>query len=242
VCSSRSRWPAASASATAPAWFECGKAVKNGKAFTRHYTGKSCEAATEVGTGGKYELREGISKGKEFKGKGGKTVLHVKTWLGDATVECTSSKEAVLHFLLPSALKPCRSQRVGDRRRTLLRNGWLLLSGGSRGDVARAGHPGTGRRKPGNVLGEGTISGKLGINTVGKVTGLNVPIVKGTTYYLTFLPLGGAVTYWYSKAETVIYSEHHKTTHRRPPENYEWNSQRSRVHPVHRRAQAGRRT
>lgn len=84
----------ASASATVPTWFACGKAVKNGKTFTGHYTGKSCQAATEVGTGGKYELREGIGKGKEFKGKGGKTVLHVKTWLGDATVECTSSKDS----------------------------------------------------------------------------------------------------------------------------------------------------
>lgn len=76
--------------------------------------------------------------------------------------------------------------------------------------------------KPGKVLGEGTVVGKLEINTVGKVTGLNVPIVKGKTYYLTFLPLGGAVTYWYSKAETVIYSEHHKKLTEGPPENYEW--------------------
>jgi hypothetical protein len=76
--------------------------------------------------------------------------------------------------------------------------------------------------KPGKVLGQGTITGTLGLNAVGKVGGLSVPITAGTTYYLTFLPLGGSITYWYSKAETVIYSEHHKLLEEGPPEKYEW--------------------
>ena len=37
-----------------------------------------------------------------------------------------------------------------------------------------------------------------------------------------FLPLGGTVTYWYGKSETVIYSEHHKKLTEGPPEQYEW--------------------
>lgn len=436
---------AASASATAPTWFECGKAVKNGKAFTGHYTGKACEAATEVGTGGKYELRDGIGKGKAFKGKGGNTVLHVKTWLGDATVECTSSKDIgtpavpnletgvvvtykgckalgskkcstsgerpgeieieglkgelgliaesptqVVGLKLESEANPgpdgeivtfgCEGlevtltggligvqskdvnviskesettdlagEYIGERRHEASKYkplvnivGWAgeqaaiatEVQADEKGEIGKLERPilktvlcgeyaqqlvnaqctpeiyagqdqkivnkgealmvktikkageesakslligefvehenaGDAKKeeitpllfvaqksgtveelcfetggyffseepvetslvlgiqeqvggKPGKVLGEGTITGKLGLNTVGKVTGLHVPIVKGKTYYLTFLPLGGAVTYWYSKAETVIYSVKHKKLTEGPPENYVW--------------------
>jgi len=435
---------AASATAEAPTWFECGKAVKNGNAYTGHYTGKSCEAATEVGTGGKYELRQGIGKGKQLKGKGGRTVLHVKTWLGDAKVECTSSKDSgmpalpnletgvvvtykgckalgskkcntsgerpgeieieglrgelglieesptqVVGLKLESEADPgpdgeivafdCEGlevtvtggligvqakdinviskesetvglagEYIGERQREATKYkplvnivGWAdeqeaiakevqadedgeigklsrpilktvlcgeyaeellhahctseiyagqdqkLINKGEAlmiktiakaseptrslliGEVVEHENAGDAKReeitplmfvakksgtveelcfetggyfyqgepvetslvlgiqeqvggKPGKVLGEGTVSGKLGINSVGKVTGLSVPIVKGKTYYLTFLPLGGAVTYWYSKAETVIYSEHHKKLTEGPPEDYEW--------------------
>ena len=76
--------------------------------------------------------------------------------------------------------------------------------------------------KPGRVLGQGTITGTLGLNAIGKVGGLSVPVTSGTTYYLTFLPLGGSITYWFSKAETVIYSEHHKALEEGPPEKYVW--------------------
>src|ERR1700760_4766724 len=84
----------ASASTTVPTWFECGKALKNGKTYTGRYSSKSCTPGSQVETGGKYELTEGIGKGKRFKGKGGKAILHVKTWLGDETVECASSKDS----------------------------------------------------------------------------------------------------------------------------------------------------
>ncbi len=76
---------------------------------------------------------------------------------------------------------------------------------------------------PGKVLGQGTINATLGLNAIGKVGGLSVPVTAGTTYYLTFLPLGGSITYWYSKAETVIYSEHHKSLEEGiPPEKWLW--------------------
>jgi hypothetical protein len=74
----------------------------------------------------------------------------------------------------------------------------------------------------GKVLGEGTYIGKIPINSVARVTGLKVPITKGETYFLDFLPLGGAVTYWYRKTEPVIYSEWHKKLVEGPPEKYEW--------------------
>ena len=76
--------------------------------------------------------------------------------------------------------------------------------------------------KPGKVLGEGTVSGTLGLNVKARVAGLAVPIVQGQTYFLSFLPLGGSITYWYLKTETVIYSEHHKKLEEGPPEKYEW--------------------
>ena len=75
---------------------------------------------------------------------------------------------------------------------------------------------------PGKVLGEGTINGRLPINTAACVTGLKVPVAKGKTYYLTFLPLGGTATYWYDKTEPVIYSVGHKMLTEGPPEKYDW--------------------
>jgi len=426
--------------AAEPAWYVCGKAVKNGKTFTGHYTGKSCEANTEVATGGKYELRGGVGKAKQFKGKGGATVLHVRTWLGDEKIECTSSKDSGtpappdLETEITITYKGCKApggekcstpgERAGEVELEGLKGvlgmieesptevvgmkleseahpgpeGELVsfeceglevtLAGGligtqskdvnviskesgktflageyigerkhesttykplvnlvgwvgeqaaiakeihedEQGEIAKmarpiltatlcggeiealvhahcapdayagqdqtildkgealmvktrdqAGEPskalligehveheiagdskaeeitpikfvaketGTVEElcyetggyldprpatslilgiqeqvggKPGKVLGEGTVEGKIPINTVAKVIGLSVPIVKGKTYYLTFLPLGGTITYWYSHAETVIFSEHHKKLTEGPPENY----------------------
>ena len=77
----------ASASGT-PTWFECAKAEPKN---TGTFNNKTCTEANEAGTG-KYVLQEGLGKGKELKGKGGPAVLHVKTWLGDNTVECAKSK------------------------------------------------------------------------------------------------------------------------------------------------------
>ena len=76
--------------------------------------------------------------------------------------------------------------------------------------------------RPGKVLGEGTYIGTLGTNSEAKVTGLKVPVTKGKIYFLSFLNLGGSITYWYEKTETIIYSQHHKKLEEGPPENYEW--------------------
>jgi hypothetical protein len=73
---------AASASAATPETFEC---VKEAGA---HYL-KGC---TEEGGKGGYALKPGIGNNKEVKGKSGTVTLHVKTWLGDNTVECQKSK------------------------------------------------------------------------------------------------------------------------------------------------------
>ena len=89
----------ASAAAT-PTWFECAKLAKNGEnKYTGKYKDKLCGPTEEAspaeiteGKKNKYELKEGLGKGKGFKGKGGEAVLHVKTYLGDNTVKCGSSK------------------------------------------------------------------------------------------------------------------------------------------------------
>jgi len=84
--------------AGSPTWFACVKSAKNlEKKYTGKYTDKVCateasEAQIAEGKENKYELVESLGKGKEIKGKGGPAVLHVKTWLGDNTVECQKSK------------------------------------------------------------------------------------------------------------------------------------------------------
>jgi hypothetical protein len=78
--------------AGSPTWFACLKAEPKN---TGTYNDKACTAKNETGTG-KYVLAESLGKNptKEVKGKGGLAVLHVKTWLGDNTVECQKSKSA----------------------------------------------------------------------------------------------------------------------------------------------------
>lgn len=80
---------AATASASAPTWFVCAKAANSGAG---HYTGKTCLESTKVATGGKYELKEGIGKGKAFKGKGAAALLSAKTLTGNENVACSTSK------------------------------------------------------------------------------------------------------------------------------------------------------
>jgi hypothetical protein len=64
---------AAGASAAAPGWWACQKALPKN---TGHYSDKLCGDAVE--SGGKYELVPGVGKGKSFKGKSsGRTVLIV---------------------------------------------------------------------------------------------------------------------------------------------------------------------
>ncbi len=83
---------AASASASAaPTWFECAKVAKvEGK-----YHGKFSDKACTVGsTEGKYELAEGIGKGKAFKGKGGESKLRSSTPFGtELNVTCGKFKD-----------------------------------------------------------------------------------------------------------------------------------------------------
>ena len=364
----------ANASATVPTWFECGKASKVGKTYTGEYAGKTCEEAGNVPTGGKYELREGVGKGKMFKGKGGVALLSVSTSLGSSTVECASSKSSGTAALpnreagVAATYKGCKmlgskvcasagkrpgeveiiglkgelvyaeesstspvevkleseahpgpsgeiakfgcqgleatltgrlvgvqakdinvisrefetndlasegatgaGQTVMDKGEALMVKASTTSSEGPKvrliGEVVEHENGGDAKEeeitpvkfvatksgtveelfyessgyilhpeetslvlgieeqvagKPGKVLGEGTYFGKLGLNQVVSVGGLKVPITKGKTYYLDFLPLGGAVTYWYGKSETVIYSVGHKKLVEGPPEDYEY--------------------
>lgn len=360
---------AGSASATTPTWFECHKAAKSGRTYIGRYDGKACQAASEVQSNGKYQLLKGVGKGKAFKGKGGKAVLHVTTSLGEDTVECTSSSDSgtpalpnletgvvvtykgcktlgskrcnsaggrtgeieitglkgeltleeesstpAVELKLESAANPgpggemaqfsceglqatitgelvgSRSKDIdvidkesettyADQGQTVLDKGEALMvktnlkaeEGSSKvrliGEVVEHNNGGDAKTeevtpvkfvaqksgtveeisfetsgylfppvqtslvlgiqeqvggRPGRVLAEGTYNGQLGTNAVATVAGFSVPITKGKIYYLSFLPLGGTVTYWYSKAETILYSEHHKQLEEGPPENYEW--------------------
>jgi hypothetical protein len=84
---------AAGASASKPVWKVCAKAAKVGKETPAgEFSDKNCSVAAP---GGKYQLVAGIGKGKEFKGKGGKAILHnVIPGKGDIKVECASFKDA----------------------------------------------------------------------------------------------------------------------------------------------------
>jgi hypothetical protein len=80
---------AAGASASKPVWKACVKSAKNAGEFSD----KNCSVS--AGGKGKYNLVAGIGKGKGFKGKGGKAVLHnVVPGKGDIKVECASFKDA----------------------------------------------------------------------------------------------------------------------------------------------------
>jgi hypothetical protein len=84
-----------SASAAAPAFFECHKQTT--KPYTGKFTDKACsKAATaeEIAAGkkNKYELQEGTgAKGKPFKGKGPAATLHTPAVGGEVT--CKSFKD-----------------------------------------------------------------------------------------------------------------------------------------------------
>lgn len=87
---------AASASAAEPALYECAKATKVENKYTGTYTDKKCSheaspAEKEAGKTNKYELKEGVGKGKPFKGKGSGANLEVVEVGG---VACTSSSDS----------------------------------------------------------------------------------------------------------------------------------------------------
>jgi hypothetical protein len=431
---------ATNASASVPTWYHCDTAAKSAAGYTGHYTGKFCEAATKVATGGKFELTEGIGAGKEFKGKGATTVLHVKTWLGDDTIQCASSKvsgtpelpnletkvavtykgckalggkrcssagalagevkiaglkgelgyieesptpvvgvklesqarpgpdgelvsfncqglevtvtggligrqakdvdvvnkeseavylageyigerehegqkyaplvnivgwageqeaianeikadehgeiakmaRAVLKALMCEPSAACLPEAYAGQDQTTIDKGEALMikttfgageatkslligeklehsiAGDSKTEeitplkftAAKSGtveeifyetggyapsaeekwakslvlaiQEDAGGGRPGKILAEGTRTGTLGINKVVSVGGLKAPVVKGKTYWLTFLPLGGSITYWYENNETVIFSVGHKSLVEGPPESWTW--------------------
>jgi hypothetical protein len=80
---------AANAAAAEPALFECAKAPKVEKLYTGGFNNKTCSEPNGTHQG-KYELQEGIGKGKAFKGKGKGANLEVKELGG---VACTSSTD-----------------------------------------------------------------------------------------------------------------------------------------------------
>jgi hypothetical protein len=85
---------AASATAAEPAYFECAKVATG----TGKFSDKKCSKAGE-GKTGKYELKEGIGKGKPFKGKGTKATLKTPTVGGE--VVCGANKN-VGHLTSPT--------------------------------------------------------------------------------------------------------------------------------------------
>jgi hypothetical protein len=97
---------AASGASAAPTFFECAKTAKNAttKKYEAKYTDKLCSAESPTKEG-KYELKEGIGKGKVLKGKaGGVSRLH--TFIpgkGDIPVECAKAKD-VAQPVLPNKI------------------------------------------------------------------------------------------------------------------------------------------
>ncbi|HEX4467240.1 MAG TPA: hypothetical protein VH025_08625 [Solirubrobacteraceae bacterium] len=77
---------AASSSAAEPAFYECAKVA----AGTGKFADKKC-SKPGAGKTAKYELKEGIGKGKPFKGKGGKATLKTPTAGGE--VICGSNTD-----------------------------------------------------------------------------------------------------------------------------------------------------
>jgi len=101
---------AASASAK-PVWKHCNKVLVKG-------TGEFSDKLCSIGAGGtgSYNLEAGIGKGKGFKGKGEKAVLHnVIPGKGDIKVECESFKDSgsiaapSSVFNVTSTFKHCKS-------------------------------------------------------------------------------------------------------------------------------------
>jgi hypothetical protein len=152
---------AATASAAEPGWYECAKAPKEGKTYLGKYSDKACTSKVE--SGGKYELQAGIGKGKAFKGKGGKAVLHnVIPGKGDIKVECQSFKDEGkvaapnIEFGVKSTFSKCKSlgapcKTAGGKKETITTEtlagtlGYLNKAGKVVGaDLASESAPGSG--------------------------------------------------------------------------------------------------
>lgn len=377
ACAGAATMFAAAASAQVPQWYECGKAEKVGNTFTGDYESKTCGGSSEVAGGGRYELREGLGKDKEYKGKGQLTTLQASSTLGPVTVQCATSAERGrpalpnLETSVSFNFKRCEAMESKECNSAGAKKGEVVIAG-LKGQLAEAkeaspsavgvtfeseAHPGpetvlaslecegltatvkgsltasqtqdinhvsktfatvdltaephsgpeqaiadkgealmvnTGQQegepphrsvlvgeqlehirggdskqreitpikftgaktgtveeifyetsykydvegeheatslvlgieeqgangKPGKVLGEGTYHGQPGEFNIVSVGGLHVPIVKGRTYYLDFLPLGGGISYWCLSKETIIYSVEHDKLTEGNPENY----------------------
>jgi len=86
---------AGAASAAGPIWYTCAKAPKNEAGqYTGHYETKACKSAEYKASGGKYELRAGVGKGKKFKTSSGTVLFHtINPESGaDVPIECASLK------------------------------------------------------------------------------------------------------------------------------------------------------
>jgi hypothetical protein len=128
-----------------PSWKACVKSEK-GKG---EFSDKLCSIS--AGGTGKYNLVEGVGKGKAFKGKGGKATLHnVIPGKGDIKVECASFKDAGkvadaggkgLEFGVTATFSKCKSlggapcKTEGGKKETITTNvlagnlGWLNKAG-----------------------------------------------------------------------------------------------------------------
>jgi len=119
------------ASASTPAWYVCAKAVNSGSG---DYTAKTCTEASKVASGGKYELREGLGKGKAFKGKGGGAALEAKTLTGTEKVDCASTKSLgtpalpALESGVTITFKKCRTLG-GEACSSSGKSGEIVISG-----------------------------------------------------------------------------------------------------------------
>jgi hypothetical protein len=111
---------AASAPASGPVWAYCGKAIPK---TVGAYTDKACSVESPSHEG-KYELTDGIGKGKGFKGKVGGNELHgVNDPSGEFNMSCLRGSISG-HFVAPDklagvviSLSKCETN-VSDERKT----------------------------------------------------------------------------------------------------------------------------
>ena len=175
---------AAGASAgTAPAFFECAKAAKEGKTYLGHHNSKTCNDAY-ISSGGKYELKIGVGKGKAFKSSGKTATLHTVNPEGeiDVPVTCASFKGSgqdiapatVINvkttFSKCKALSaPCENVKKETIETTTLAGslGWLSKAGKVVGTVL------TNQSTPGGLTAEFTCSAIGKIKSSGAVIGIN---------------------------------------------------------------------
>ena len=143
---------AASGAVANPHWYECAKEA-GGKLE------KGC--GKEGGKGG-YVLKEGIGKGKAFKGKGGAAILHnVIPGKGDIKVECASFKDSGSvavpdkEFNVVATFSKCKSLGApcasGSKKETITTSkldgnlGWLNKASNKAGaSLTDEGAPGSG--------------------------------------------------------------------------------------------------